>query len=126
MTRILLVEDNEDNRTIYRTILEHAGYTVLECADGETAIRYARESRPDVILMDIAIPVIDGWEATRMLKADPETRAIPVLALTAQALMRNRERAKEIGFDGYLAKPIEPRRVLAEVESVLAIKRSVA
>lgn len=73
--------------------------------------------------MDIAIPKMNGWDATRMLKADPETRRIPVLALTAHALMQ--ERAKEIGFDGYLAKPIEPRRVLAAVESLLAMKLSV-
>ena len=91
MKRILLVEDNEDNRAIYRTLLEYAGFTVFECTDGERAIRYARERRPDLILMDISIPKMNGWDATRILKADPETKRIPILALTAHALMQDRE-----------------------------------
>lgn len=115
MATILLVEDNADNRDIYRTVLEHFGYDVIEAHDGEMGIRLARERGPDLILMDISIPKIDGWEATRILKADPETAGIPVIALTAHALTSDRERAKEIGCDGYLAKPVEPRRVLEEV-----------
>ncbi len=113
---ILLVEDNEDNRRIYVTILEHAGYRVLEAVDGEAGLALARAEMPDMILMDVSIPVIDGWEATRRLKADPATSAIPIVALTAHALASDREKAMEVGCDGYIAKPAEPRLVLAEVE----------
>ncbi len=112
---ILLVEDNEDNRTVYRLLLEHYGYRVVEATDGEEGVRRAREERPALVLMDISIPIIDGWEATRILKADPDTASIPVIALTAHALPADRARAMEVGCDGYLAKPIEPRRVVEEV-----------
>ena len=113
---ILLVEDNEDNLVVYRTILEHVGYLVLEARDGEEGVRRAHSDRPDLILMDISIPKMDGWEATQRLKADDATRAIPIVALTAHALEEDRQRAIEVGCDGYLAKPIEPRRVVQEVE----------
>lgn len=116
MATILLVEDNADNRDIYRTVLEHFGYDVVEAHDGEVGIRLARERRPDLILMDISIPKVDGWEATRRIKSDASTRSIPVIALTAHALEEDRERAREAGCDGYLAKPVEPRRVVQEVE----------
>jgi CheY-like chemotaxis protein len=111
---VLLVEDNADNRTIYRLILEHSGWGVVEAVDGEEAIRLAREAQPRVILMDISIPKIDGWEATKILKADEATSHIPIIALTAHALSTDRVKAAEVGCDGYLAKPVEPRRV-AEV-----------
>lgn len=117
--RILLVEDQQDNQTIYRLILEHAGYTVLHAWDGEEGLRLAREHRPDLVLMDISIPLVDGWEATRRLKADPETAAIRVVALTAHAFPEDRERAAAIGFDDYLSKPVEPTRVLATVRRLL-------
>ena len=113
---VLLVEDNEDNRTVYRTILEHFGYEVVEARNGEDGIRMAREQSPHLILMDISIPVIDGWEATKILKADQSTKSIPIIALTAHALATDRAKADEVGCDGYLAKPCEPRRVVAEVE----------
>jgi two-component system, cell cycle response regulator DivK len=113
---VLLVEDNEDNLVVYRTILEHVGYNVLEARDGEEGVARARESMPDLILMDISIPKIDGWEATQRLKADAATRSIPIIALTAHALEEDRQKAVEAGCDGYLAKPVEPRRVVAEVE----------
>ncbi|HEX8245349.1 MAG TPA: response regulator [Longimicrobium sp.] len=113
---VLLVEDNEDNRTVYRTILEHFGYRVTEARNGEDGVRMAREQRPDLILMDISIPLIDGWEATRILKSEPDTSHIPIIALTAHALATDRQRAQEVGCDGYLAKPCEPRRVVAEVQ----------
>jgi CheY-like chemotaxis protein len=116
---ILLVEDNEDNRTIYRLLLEHHGYRVVEATDGEEGVRRAREERPALILMDISIPILDGWEATRILKADPDTASIPVIALTAHALPADRARAAEVGCDGYLAKPVEPRRVVEEVRKRL-------
>ena len=118
--KILLVEDNEDNRIIYRLTLAHFGYEVIEAADGETAVRLARETMPDLILMDVSIPGIDGWQATRMLKADERTERVPIVALTAHALATDRARAEEVGCDGYLAKPVEPRRVIEEIERVLA------
>ena len=113
---VLLVEDNEDNLVVYRTILDHVGYNVLEARDGEEGVNRARQEHPDLILMDISIPKIDGWEATRRLKADEATRDIPIIALTAHALEEDRERAIAAGCDGYLAKPVEPRRVVEEVQ----------
>jgi two-component system cell cycle response regulator DivK len=120
---VLLVEDNEDNRTVYRTILEHFGYQVIEARNGEDGVNMAREQHPDLILMDISIPLIDGWEATRMLKSEPGTSDIPIIALTAHALATDRAKANEVGCDGYLAKPCEPRRVVAEVERFIGAGR---
>ncbi len=113
---VLLVEDNEDNLVVYRTILEHVGYRVIEARDGEEGVTRAQQDLPDLILMDISIPKIDGWEATQRLKADPGTDAIPIIALTAHALEEDRQKALQAGCDGYLAKPVEPRRVVQEVE----------
>jgi two-component system, cell cycle response regulator DivK len=117
--RLLLVEDNEDNRTIYSTLLRHLGYEVIEAQNGVQAIELARSERPDLILMDISIPEMDGWEATRILRGDPVTKDVPIVALTAHALEDDRERAAEVGFSSYLAKPIEPRAVLAEVRRLI-------
>lgn len=116
---VLLVEDNEDNRIVYSTILKHFGYSVIEALNGEEGIAKARAQQPDLVLMDISIPVIDGWEATQVLKHDPATRHIPIIALTAHALASDREKAMEVGCDGYLAKPCEPRAVVAEVQRFL-------
>jgi len=116
---VLLVEDNEDNRIVYSTILRHFGYNVTEALNGEEGIAKARSEKPDLILMDISIPIIDGWEATQVLKHDPETNDIPIIALTAHALASDREKAMEVGCDGYLAKPCEPRAVVAEVQRFL-------
>ena len=113
---VLLVEDNEDNRIVYSTILQHFGYRVMEALNGEEGIAKARTEQPDLILMDISIPVIDGWEATQVLKRDPKTRRIPIIALTAHALASDREKALEVGCDSYLAKPCEPKTVVSEVE----------
>ena len=110
------MEDNEDNRIIYSTVLRHVGYDVLEAEDGVQAIALARSARPALILMDISIPQLDGWEATRVLREDPDTRAIPIIALTAHALADDREKAAQMGFTAYLAKPVEPRAVVAEVQ----------
>jgi CheY-like chemotaxis protein len=118
--KILLVEDNEDNRIIYSTVLRHLGYTVIEAEDGVRALELARSERPDLILMDISIPQLDGWEATRILREDPTMAATPIIALTAHALPDDRERAAQLGFSGYLAKPVEPRAVVAEVGRWLA------
>lgn len=122
---ILLVEDNADNQAVYRTILEHSGCEVLSAWDGDEAIRLATERLPDLVLMDIAIPGVDGWEATRRLKAAPHTAHIPIIALTAHALATDRAKAEEVGCDGYLAKPCEPRRVVAEVERFIGAGREV-
>jgi CheY-like chemotaxis protein len=112
---VLLVEDNEDNRIVYSTILRYYGYRVLEAHNGVEGVSLAREARPDLILMDIGLPELDGWEATRRIKADATTRQIPVVALTAHALAEHRQQAIAAGCDGYLAKPVEPREVVAEV-----------
>jgi CheY-like chemotaxis protein len=112
---LLLVEDNEDNRIIYTTVLRHVGYQVVEAVDGAQAIALARSVVPDLILMDISIPEVDGWEATRILRRDPVTKDIPIIALTAHAMTDDREKATALGFTSYLAKPVEPRAVVAEV-----------
>ena len=113
---VLLVEDNEDNLVVYRTILEHVGFRVVEARDGEEGVNRAKEHLPDLILMDISIPKIDGWEATKRLKADGNTKEIPIIALTAHALEEDRQKALQAGCDGYLAKPIPPAALLAEVD----------
>lgn len=123
---VLLVEDNEDNLVVYRTILEHVGYRVIEARDGEEGVKRAKDQHPNLILMDISIPKIDGWEATQRLKADETTRDIPIIALTAHALEEDRQKALQAGCDGYLAKPVEPRRVVQEVERFVGPARATA
>jgi two-component system, cell cycle response regulator DivK len=118
---VLLVEDNEDNLRIYTAILTHSGYTVIPAADGEVALVAARERRPGLILMDVSIPKIDGWEVTRRLKADPATADIPIVALTAHALASDRQMAQAVGCDGYIPKPADPLDVLAEVQRRLGV-----
>ena len=113
---VLLVEDNEDNRIIYATALRYAGYAVIEARTGTEGVYEARTQQPDLVLMDISIPEIDGWEATAILKADPATKHIPIIAVTAHALPGDRERSIGAGCDGYLAKPIPPAILLAEVD----------
>jgi two-component system, cell cycle response regulator DivK len=112
---VLLIEDNEDNRIVYSTILQHYGYAVLEAQTGEEGLELARTRKPGVILMDIGLPGMDGWETTTRLRRDEATRDIPVIALTAHALSEHRMRALEVGCDDFLAKPVEPREVLAAV-----------
>ena len=123
---VLLVEDNEDNRIVYATVLEHFGYHVIEAKDGAEGIRLTRQEQPDIVLMDISIPVIDGWRATTLLKQDPTTTGIPIIALTAHALPEDRERSMAVGCDGYLAKPCEPSRVVAEVRRLLGAHNTAA
>jgi two-component system cell cycle response regulator DivK len=113
---VLLVEDNEDNRIIYATALRYAGYAVIEAITGTEGVQQARDGQPDLILMDISVPELDGWEATAILKADPATRHIPIVAVTAHALPDDAERSRKVGCDGYLAKPIPPATLLAEVD----------
>ena len=116
MSTVLLVEDNEDNRTIYTDVLEHAGYRVVSAPDGEQGVHLACELHPDLILMDLSMPVIDGYLATRLLRADPCTRTIPIVAVTAHAMEGDREQVLASGFDGYVPKPATPREVLGEVK----------
>jgi CheY-like chemotaxis protein len=118
---VLLVEDNPHNRKIFSGMLSHAGFRVIEAEDGHKALERVHADRPELILMDLSIPGIDGWECTRRLKADPRTRAIPILALTAHAMRGDEERAREAGCDGYMSKPISPKRVVEEVRRFLKL-----
>jgi two-component system, cell cycle response regulator DivK len=112
---ILVVEDNHDNRAIFAAILDHFGYRVLEAADGEAGVELARKRQPDLILMDISLPKMDGLQATRLLKGEPGTAEIPIIAVTAHAMREDERRVRQAGCDGYLAKPVEPMRVIEEV-----------
>ena len=116
---VLLVEDNDDNALIYKTVLEYAGYSVLHARDGLEALHCAQQRVPQLILMDISLPKIDGWECTAAIKQNPALRHIPIIAVTAHAFETDRKRARDMGFTGYLVKPVEPRRVLSEVQAVI-------
>lgn len=118
--RILVVEDQEDNRRILRDLLTNAGYEVIEAENGGEALRAASAHRPDLILMDIQLPVIDGYETTRRLKADPAVRAIPVIVITSYALSGDEGKARAAGCDDYVTKPYSPRQVLAKVRAYLS------
>jgi two-component system, cell cycle response regulator DivK len=109
--KVLVVEDDTDNRRIVVKVLSVEGYHVVEATDGVEALARAREEHPDLILMDLALPNMDGWEATRQLKSDPATRAIPVVALTAFAMRGDEERARAAGCDDYLPKPARPAAI---------------
>lgn len=117
--RVLLVEDNDDNRTIYATILTHYGYLVDEAPNGLDGVRKAEQLRPDLIIMDISLPLMDGLQATRCIRAIPAIAAIPILAVTAHARLSDREIVLQAGCNEYLAKPVEPRRLLAQVERMI-------
>lgn len=123
MPRILLVEDNELNRDMLSRRLQKKGYDISIAVDGEQGVAMARADAPALILMDMSLPVIDGWEATRQLKALPQTRAIPIIALTAHALSGERERAFAAGCDEFDTKPIDLARLLAKIEALLAPNR---
>ena len=119
MPKVLLVEDNEMNRDMLSRRLIRRGFEVLLAVDGEQGVATAEQEKPDIILMDMSLPVLDGWEATRKLKAAPETSAIPVIALTAHAMATDREKAMEAGCDDYDTKPIELPRLLGKIEAML-------
>lgn len=119
MKKILLVEDNEMNRDMLSRRLARKGYEVSIAVDGQQGVEMAQSNAPDVILMDMSLPVLDGWEATRQLKNADATRHIPVIALTAHAMSGDRERALEAGCDDYDTKPIELTRLLEKIESML-------
>jgi len=117
--RILVVEDDSDNRGMVVKVLTVAGYGVLEAADGASAVTVARREHPDLIVMDLAMPGVDGWEASRRLKSDPATADIPIIALTAFAMRGDEERAREAGCDGYLSKPCRPQTIRDTVRRFL-------
>ena len=119
MAKILLVEDNELNRDMLSRRLMRKGYEVVLAEDGAQGVAAATAGRPDLVLMDMSLPVLDGWEATRRLKAAPETRPIPVIALTAHAMSSDREKALEAGCDDYDTKPVELERLLGKIERLL-------
>jgi two-component system cell cycle response regulator DivK len=119
MKRILVVEDTEDNRRILRDLLTCAGYALLEATDGGAGVRLAQQEIPDLVLMDIQLPVMDGYEATRHIKADPTTRHIPIVAVTSYALSGDEAKALAAGCDGYVAKPFSPRKILGLVRQIL-------
>jgi two-component system, cell cycle response regulator DivK len=117
--RILVVEDQEDNRRIIRDLLASAGFELIEAADGEAGVRLAETERPDLILMDIQLPVLDGHEATRRIKSNPELSAIPIIVVTSYALSGDDVKAMAAGSDAYVAKPFSPRQLLATIRQFL-------
>jgi len=117
--RILVVEDQEDNRQILRDLLANAGYEMIEAEDGKQAIELAASHRPDLILMDIQLPLVDGYEATRRLKADPSLMNIPIIVVTSYALSGDEEKARRAGCDAYVAKPYSPRVLLAKIREYM-------
>jgi CheY-like chemotaxis protein len=119
MATLLLIEDNDMNRDMLSRRLTRRGYTVVQAADGVQGIDQARSAPPDLILMDLSLPVLDGWEATRQLRATSETAAIPIIALTAHALSGDREHSLEAGCDDYETKPIDFARLLEKIERLL-------
>jgi CheY-like chemotaxis protein len=122
MTKILLVEDNEMNRDMLSRRLERRGYEVVIAVDGQQGVDLATSDHPDLILMDMSLPIIDGWEATRRLKGMEEMKGTPIIALTAHAMSGDREKALEAGCDDYDTKPIELPRLLGKIESLLGAK----
>jgi two-component system cell cycle response regulator DivK len=116
---ILVVEDQMDNRQILRDLLGNAGYDLVEAENGEEALAAVKKQRPDLILMDIQLPVMDGYEATRRLKTDPATKSIPIIVVTSYALSGDEGKAREAGCDAYVTKPYSPRQLLAKVREFL-------
>ena len=119
MAKILIVEDNEVNRDMISRRLSKRGYEIVLAVDGDQGMSMARSERPDLILMDMSLPIVDGWQAARLLKSDPETRSILIVALTAHAMAADRNRALEAGCDGYETKPIDLPRLLETIERLL-------
>ena len=117
--RILIVEDQEDNRMIMRDVLSSAGYDRIEAVNGEDGAKLAHSERPDLILMDIQLPIIDGYEATRQIKGSTVLKSIPIIAVTSYALSGDQAKARAAGCDGYVSKPFSPRELLARVREYL-------
>jgi two-component system cell cycle response regulator DivK len=119
MAKLLLVEDNEMNRDMLSRRLERRGYQVVIAVDGQQGLDMARSEKPELLLLDMSLPIVDGWEVARQLKADAATRAVPIIALTAHAMSGDRERALEAGCDDYDTKPVELPRLLEKIETLL-------
>ena len=117
--RILVVEDTEDNRRIVRDLLTSVGYALIEAADGAEGVALAQSEKPDLILMDIQLPVVDGYEATRRIRAIPELAGVPIIAVTSYALSGDEAKTRAAGCDGYVAKPFSPRQLLAKIREFL-------
>jgi two-component system cell cycle response regulator DivK len=117
--RILVVEDQEDNRQILRDLLTKNGFEIVEAENGEQALLAVAKQRPDLILMDIQLPLLDGYEATRRIKANPELRSIPIIVVTSYALSGDEAKAREAGCDAYVTKPYSPRQLLAKIKEYL-------
>jgi two-component system, cell cycle response regulator DivK len=117
--RVLIVEDQEDNRAILRDLLSKSGYDLIEATNGEEGVALALSKRPDLILMDVQLPLIDGYEATRRIKSNAELRSIPVIAVTSYALSGDEAKARAAGCDAYVAKPFSPRQLLAKIREYL-------
>jgi CheY-like chemotaxis protein len=120
LATVLIVDDFEDNRQMYAEFLAYSGYHVLEATDGAEAVAKAKELAPDLVVMDLSLPVMDGWEATRRLKGDPTTRHIPILALTGHSFDGHSQEARDAGCDGFLAKPCLPERLLQAIRQMLS------
>ena len=112
---VLLVEDNEDNRTIYQTVLEHTGYVVAIAGDGATGLNLIKTLKPSLVLLDVSMPELDGWQVCTRAKSDPDLSSVRIVMLTAHALASDEAMAYACGADGYLRKPVEPRKVVKEV-----------
>jgi two-component system cell cycle response regulator DivK len=119
VARILVVEDQEDNRQILRDLLASASYDMVEAHDGQQALTAVVEHKPDLILMDIQLPIMDGYEATRRIKADPATKSIPIIVVTSYALSGDEGKARDAGCDAYVTKPYSPRQLLAKIKEYL-------
>ena len=122
--RILIIEDQEDNRAIMRDLLTGAGFELIEAVDGEQGVKLAQSERPDLILMDIQLPIIDGYEATRQIRAIVDLKSIPIIAVTLYALSGDEAKTRAAGCDGYVAKPFSPRQLLAKVREFLPAEKS--
>ena len=119
MSKILLIEDNEMNRDMLSRRLKRKGFEVVMAVDGQAGVDMASSSNPDLILMDLSLPIIDGWEATRQIKADPDTQSIPIIALTAHAMAGDEQKALEAGCDDYDSKPVNFKRLLVKIGNLL-------
>lgn len=117
---VLIVDDDLDSRSICAALLRHYGYTVLEAFDGDEGVRVAKDALPDLVVMDVSLPVMDGWQATARLKEDPTTTNVPVIMLTARALPSDRLKGEEAGCTSYLTKPCSPKLLKMEIERVLS------
>jgi two-component system cell cycle response regulator DivK len=119
MPKILLVEDNEMSRDMLSRRLQRRGYEVIVALDGQQGVDMARSEKPDLVLMDMSLPVVDGWEATRLIKTSNATKSIPVMAITAHAMAGDKERAFQVGCDDYEIKPVDLPRLLVKIEALL-------